>query len=341
MHSHDPSADPLSLPATVRAGWQARLTHVVSPPALGSCPPTDPPTDPDDPRMLYHAAMQTVQTPPIAKALTLARRLWLASGPRTEGQLQLAVDGPGETGMTTVLRKIGRAFEGIVRTQLPADATRIPVIHINTPLAPSSKLDMSIPFAEFLGFKHTKAPETAGRSTDMTGPVCHVMKTRGTRLVLVDGIDRLDNSELSTAFDYFGYLAAECDVCFVYCGTGAREIVNDARHGRHPAPSSSGSGGIPTLPVLPIPYSPNDHALFHEIVKFFDQSLRLHQHKPGDLLALAEHLHRRTGGYMKPLSQLICHSAQEAIETGAEAITAELLDNQLVGHFREDPVLQI
>ncbi|RBL84552.1 ATP/GTP-binding protein, partial [Streptomyces cavourensis] len=65
--------------------------------------------------------------------------------------------------MTTVLRKIGRAFEGIVRAQLPADATRVPVIHINAPLAPGSKLDMSIPFAEFLGFKHTKDPETAGR----------------------------------------------------------------------------------------------------------------------------------------------------------------------------------
>ncbi|MER7690357.1 hypothetical protein [Streptomyces sp. NPDC097610] len=38
------------------------------------------------------------------------------------------------------------------------------------------------------------------------------MKTRGTRLVLVDGIDHLDNSELKTAFDYFGHLAAECNV---------------------------------------------------------------------------------------------------------------------------------
>lgn len=86
--------------------------------------------------------------------------------------------------------------------------------------------------------------------------------------------------------------------------------------------------------MLPIPYSPNDHALFHEVVKFFDQGLRLHQHKPGDLLALAEHLHlhRRTGGYMKPLSQLICHSAQEAI-------TTTILDNQLVGAFAEDPLL--
>ncbi|MFE2578738.1 hypothetical protein [Streptomyces sp. NPDC059378] len=42
---------------------------------------------------------------------------------------------------------------------------------------------------------------------------------------------------------------------------------------------------------------------------------------------------------MKPLSYLICQAAQEAIETGIEAITEELLDNQLVGHFDDDPLL--
>ncbi|MFJ9127837.1 ATP/GTP-binding protein [Streptomyces sp. NPDC102340] len=333
--------DALLQPATERAGWQARLDHVVTAPDLADCPPPASPAeegvDPDDPRMRYHATMLRVETPAITKAQTLARRLWLASSPRHEGQLHLALDGPGETGMSTVLRHIGRLFEGVVRDHLPRDAKRIPVIHINAPLAPGSKLDMSIPFAEFLGFKHTKDPETASRSTDMTGPVCHVMKTRGTRLVLVDGIDRLDNSELSTAFAYFDYLAAECDVCFVYCGVGAREIVNDARSSKRPAPAGARSGGIPTLPVLPIPYSPDDHALFHAVAKSFDANLRLHQHQPGDLLKLAEHLHRRTGGYMKPLAQLICHSAQEAIETGLEAITPDLLDSQLVGIFDSDP----
>ena len=42
---------------------------------------------------------------------------------------------------------------------------------------------------------------------------------------------------------------------------------------------------------------------------------------------------------MKPLSYLICQSAQEAIETGTEAITPELLVSQLVGCFDDDPLL--
>ncbi|MEU1691235.1 ATP/GTP-binding protein [Streptomyces hirsutus] len=330
----------LMLPATTLPGWQSQLDRVVVPPDLDACPPADSPVGPDNARVRYHATMHIVQTPALKKAVAVARRLWLASSPRSEGPLHLAVDGPGETGMTTVLRQIGRIFEGIVRDQLPRGAQRrIPVIHINTPLAPGGKLDMSIPFAEFLGHKHTKDPESGQRSTDMTGPVCHVMKTCGTRLVLVDGIDRLDNSELRTAFDYFGYLAAECNVSFVYCGPGSREIVNEAKRGRRPGPPGGGSGGIPTLAVQPLPYSADDYELFHEVIKSFDQGLRLHQHTPGELLKLAAHLHRRTGGYMKPLSYLICQAAQEAIETGAEAITAELLDSQLVGCFDDDPLL--
>jgi hypothetical protein len=331
----------LVLPVTTRRGWQAQLDRVVIPPDMDASPPADSPVQPDDPRIRYHATMRTVQTPALKKAVAVARRLWLASSPRSEGPLHLAIDGPGETGMTTVLRQIGRIFEGIIRDQLPPSSKRVPVVHINTPLAPSSKLDMSVPFAEYFGHKHTKDPESGQRSIDMTGPVCHVMKTYGTRLVLVDGIDRLDNSELKTAFDYFGYLAAECNVSFVYCGPGSREIANEARRGKRPGPPDEGSGGISTLAVLPIPYSADEYDLFHGVIKAFDQDLRLHQHSPGDLLKLATHLHRRTGGYMKPLSYLICQAAQEAIETGTEAITKELLDDQLVGRFDDDPILLI
>ncbi|MEV7243094.1 ATP/GTP-binding protein [Streptomyces sp. NPDC093248] len=343
MTNPEPAADAEQsfLPATTHPGWVAQLDRVVDPPNLDACPPPGSPDDLDV-RIPYHATMRTVQTPVLKRAVAVARRLWLAGSPRSEGPLHLAVDGPGETGMTTVLRQIGRIFEGIARAQAPHHpGKRIPVIHINTPLAPGSKLDMSIPFAEFLGHKHTKDPESGQRSTDMTGPVCHVMKTRGTRLVLVDGIDRLDNSELKTAFDYFNYLAAECNVSFVYCGPGSREIVSDARRSKRAGPPPAMPNQIPTLAVPPFPYSPADYESFREVIKAFDQDLRLHRHTPGDLVELAEHLHRRTGGYMKPLSYLICQTAQEAIETGIEAITAELLDNQLVGSFDDDPLLSL
>ncbi|MFE4956185.1 ATP/GTP-binding protein [Streptomyces sp. NPDC056653] len=331
--------DSRRLRPTVRAGWMDYWQRTITPPDLSTCAPAGTADDPV--RMGYHATMCTVQTPALKKAVTLARRLWLASSPRSEGPLHLALDGPGETGMTTALRQIGRAFEGIISSQLPSDPHRVPVIHINTPLSPSSKVDWSLPFAEFLSLLPSKAPETPQRSADMTGPVCHVIKTRGTRLVLVDGIDRLDNSEIKTAFDYFSYLASEFQISFVYSGVGARDIADAARRGKRAGAPRGGAGGIPTLAMNPIPYSPEEYGTWHEVIKSFDQNLRLHHHSPGDLLNLAAHLHERTGGYMKPLSYLICQAAQEAIETGIEALTKELLDDQLVGRFAEDPILQI
>lgn len=334
-----PAGDDRPLRPTVRPGWRAYTQRTITPPVLSACVPKDASEDPV--RLQYHAAMRTVQTPVLHKAVTAARRLWLASSPRSEGPLHLAVDGPGETGMTTVLRQIGRVFEGIIDAQLPPDPHRVPVIHINTPLAPSSKLDWSIPFADFLGFPHTKDPESGQRSTDMTGPICHVIKTRGIRLVLVDGIDRLENSEIKTAFDYFGYLACEYQVSFVYCGVGAREIAGAGRRGRRAGAPGGGAGGIPTLVVNPLTYCSEDYDTWHEVITSFDQDLRLYRHSPGALLELAAHLHQRSGGYMKPLSYLICQAAQEAIETGTEAISKELIDHQLIGVFADDPILQL
>ena len=67
------------------------------------------------------------------------------------------------------------------------------------------------------------------------------------------------------------------------------------------------------------------------VLQRYDSNLRLYNHKPGTLLDLEEELHARTGGYMDTLDQLICQTAQEAIEDGTEAITKEALDNMIVG----------
>lgn len=90
-------------------GHPLGVGRVIDPPDLAACPQPEDPLGLDDPRIPYHATMHIVQTPALKKAVAVARRLWLVGGPRSEGPLHLAVDGPGETGMTTVLRQIGRA----------------------------------------------------------------------------------------------------------------------------------------------------------------------------------------------------------------------------------------
>ncbi|MFF9077950.1 hypothetical protein ACF1FX_36180 [Streptomyces sp. NPDC014646] len=71
------------------------------------------------------------------------------------------------------------------------------------------------------------------------------------------------------------------------------------------------------------------------MLRAYDSNLRLYGHEPGSLLGLEEELHERTGGYMDTLDQLICQTAQQAIEDETEAITKEALDDMFVG--RNDP----
>ncbi|WP_330436627.1 hypothetical protein [Streptomyces griseoaurantiacus] len=67
------------------------------------------------------------------------------------------------------------------------------------------------------------------------------------------------------------------------------------------------------------------------MLKAYDDNLVLYNHKPGSLLDFDTLLHERTGGYMDTLDQLICQTAQQAIEDGTEAITEEGLNDMVVG----------
>lgn len=83
--------------------------------------------------------------------------------------------------------------------------------------------------------------------------------------------------------------------------------------------------------ISPIPLHAGQEGGWRSVLQRYDSNLRLYNHKPGTLLDLEEELHARTGGYMDTLDQLICQTAQEAIEDGTEAITKEALDNMIVG----------
>lgn len=61
------------------------------------------------------------------------------------------------------------------------------------------------------------------------------------------------------------------------------------------------------------------------LVEGFERALRLHAHKPGSLLPLADYLYGRTGGYIVSVSHLIREAAIMAIFSGAERIDEALL----------------
>ena len=63
-----------------------------------------------------------------------------------------------------------------------------------------------------------------------------------------------------------------------------------------------------------------------------EQTLRLHQHKPGSLIGQADYLHARTGGMIGSLTHLIRGAAIRAILGGQEALTRALLDTVRIDH---------
>ncbi|MFD7924037.1 AAA family ATPase [Streptomyces sp. NPDC059740] len=336
----DTVVQPIDVPLlTTREGWDREASRRLVPPSLADCAPKGTRVGPRDPRMMYHGEMLPVATPALRRGLLDARRQLRKNRFRAVGRsTDMVLDGDRGCGKTTLLVQIGRGFQGLIEQDQGADPNRIPVVFITVPPDRDSNQHWSLPFAEFLGLSHTLHPDSRSRRpADMTQPVAHVMNRARTRLVLVDGINRIQDSEIRAAFDYFESLQESTNVTFIYCGTGAREIVHEARYGkrRMTLPGAvKGDSYFSDLPVMwagVIPYGDD----WHGVVQAFDEDLRLYDHEPGSLLGLSRYLHKRTGGYISSLNDLICIAAQEAIENADkdtdEAITKELLNDIRIG----------
>jgi hypothetical protein len=81
-------------------------------------------------------------------------------------------------------------------------------------------------------------------------------------------------------------------------------------------------------------------ARWRSIVATFDTALLLHQHTPGTLAGLDKYLHDRTGGMIGSLSHLIRGAALQAILTGTEKITKNVLESIALDHAAEQQAAQ-
>jgi hypothetical protein len=114
-----------------------------------------------------------------------------------------------------------------------------------------------------------------------------------------------------------------------------RTVPRSAPRSHRPTRGGATTARCCRLWVNPIPYSSKDPDAWQSVVGAFDDDLRLFNHTPGSLIDLSEYLHQRTGGYIDSLNQLICQGAQEAIATGVEALTRDVLDDINIG--RDNP----
>jgi hypothetical protein len=178
---------------------------------------------------------------------------------------------------------------------------------------------LAVEFARFLGL------ELGSRAnlTDVTNAVCSVAAHTHVDLVLVDEIHNISLATRTGAevSDQLKYFAERLPATFVYAGVEveAQGLFAGAR-GRQIA------GRFTVVTAAPFEYGTSaQRDAWHALVATLESTLRLHDHPPGTLAGMAEQLHRRTGGMIGSLSQLVRGAAILAIETGTEQITEDLL----------------
>ncbi|QOV33237.1 ATP-binding protein [Streptomyces ferrugineus] len=307
--------------------WRRLAATLSKPPDLADCAPHGTKVTENDKRLLYHGHMGTVITPAITRALRVVAQQVMSNRQRTDGKIGITVDGPRGTGKSALLQWIGVHWERRLAELYGPDENRIPVIPLSVPPPVRGNVrNWAGAFARFLGQER--------ESGDPTESVIRAMRNARTLLVLIDGIERLRTAvDAELTFQYLDVIGEETGATFIYCGRGARSIVdpfirdNDTPLERDEQPW----GDHPVLQTSRIGFSDEEMRTFATIVDRFDKHLRLYRHTRGDLLELSQELHKRSRGYMRALSHLICQAAQKAIRSGEERITKDLLDTIQVG----------
>lgn len=277
----------------------------------------------DEARIDYHSEMVIVATSTVRQVTQQGRLLTMLNRRESSARRGLIVSGVWTTGKSTALKQLGRTHELMVRQRFPGQ-DRIPVVYVTTPPKGSPR-KLAAEFARFLGLPPVKA---RFNTTDIADAVCQVLIEARCDLVLVDEIHNLN---LATAAgedmsDHLKYFTEHLPATFVYAG------INVERNGLFTGVRGKQiAGRCVLIKTAPFPHQ----AEWKSLIATLEGAIRLHRHEPGTLTRLDRYLHKRSGGMIGSLSHLVRAAALTAIDTGAEAITRDLLDSTPVDYAAE------
>jgi hypothetical protein len=285
----------------------------------------------DHDRADYHSRLVTVATPTVRQVFASGRRLVLLNRHQVSARRGLIVTGAAGTGKTTAVTQLGRNHELLLRHRLGPDAVsgRMPVVYVTVPPAATPKM-LAAEFARFAGIQVDSRRQN---QADITNTVCDVLARLHADLVLIDEIHNLNLATRTgaDASDQLKYLAERIPATFVYAGIN---IEGSGLFAGTRGQQIAGRFGM--IACDPFPYGTTEQRQqWQALIATLEQSLRLHCHKPGQLLRLDAYLHERTDGMIGSLSHLIRGAAVEAILDGTEKITRETLDRVGLDHAAE------
>lgn len=276
----------------------------------------------NDKRIDYINQERVFPTRDIRAVLALSRRFLRAS--RVEkfvARRGISVSGDPRIGKSTAVQAAGKRLEAQLRrdNRRETDSSYIPVVYTSVAAA-TTPTKLWLLLADFVG-----AGEMRGRSTDeRLMNLAHLLRDLGTRFVIIDEVQRLrtDESDGSAVADALKTFAEYLDATMIYAGISLST-----------APLFTGTTGAQwrarTVPIFMNRYDIKKDADIQEwrqLIGAFERLLPLPLHEEGMLSKNYEYLLHRTGGSIAFLGDLLTDAATDAIDSGEEAITLELLD---------------
>ena len=271
-------------------------------------------------RVAHHSELVVVTTTTIQSITNEGRLLTLLNRREIGARRGLIISGGAATGKTTAIKQLGRFHELHTRERY-SDEGRIPVVYVTAPPKGSPR-KLAMEFARFLGLP-TLNPRM--NVTDIADAVCQVLIDARTDIVVVDEIHNLNldtraGEELS---DHLKYFTEHLPATFVYAGIEVeRSGVFTGTRGRQLA------GRCGVIHTSPFPLGEE----WTSLVAAMEDTLRLHRHEPGSLVAAARYLHQRTGGMIGSLAHLIRSSAIRSMLDETESVTRALMDSVLIDY---------
>ncbi|WP_327591524.1 ATP-binding protein [Streptomyces chartreusis] len=277
----------------------------------------------DESRLEHHARLLVVATSTVRHTVTCGRRLVLLNRHAISARRGLIVSGPAGTGKTISITQLGRSHELTDRARHPHATDRIPVVYITVPPAATARM-VAAEFGRFLGLPVRNRLNI----TDIIEAVVGVLTDTRCGLVLVDELHNISLASRSGAevADTLKYFSERIPATFVYAGIDIEH--SDLLSGTRGAQIA---GRFTLITTEPFPYGPE----WQGLVATLEQTLLLHDHKPGTLTGLDRYLHHRTGGMIGALSHQIRGAAIDAILTGTERITKQSLEAIPLDHTAE------
>ena len=278
----------------------------------------------DEARLDYVGSDFIVGTPMLMDVQRTVKRVRRRNRQRKWGRSMVLLSGATGTGKTTTL--VAAARRCVVETRKLSPDHALPVLFVDAPAGATPK-SVVMAFLHALRLNVPRATTLA----EMTNLFIAHANDLDIRLVVVDELHNLADTRRSTvdAANMLKLLTNQVTATFIYSGIDIDSgPLMSGPQGDQLAGRSTAHKLVPvTLAGATGP------AEWLGLIRAFESQLCLRDHPPGTLAAFADHLHRRTGGSIGSLRQLLVDAAmdiidehQVALQDGGEFHRAERID---------------